>query len=241
MSQELVFNKPKRETNTSTNETYFLFEQNNTSSEYNIIWDPLNEFTVPEDIVTSIIELYLQFASSYFVKPPTVEHMKKHLTHIITSASDAAKKDSLLTMYLSSIKIYSKKSEFNWSSCKVEKKESDDQIPSDFLVNSRPSSPALEAETRNITITSDPVSNAILEAIADIPLQDGGNSNGAFRLDDDGEERMFRLRLLEAKLSAKLAKYKVKKEEDKYYSRFGRHPPDDDEDDYETEEEEDED
>ena len=221
MSQELVFNKPKRETNSSTNETYFLFEQNNTSSEYNITWDPLNEFTVPEDIVTSIVELYLQFASSYFAKPPTVEHMKKHLIHII--------------------KIYSKKSEFNWTSCKVEKKEEDNQIPSDFLVNSRPSSPALQAETRNITITSDPVSNAILEAIADIPLQDGGNTNGTFRLDDDGEERMFRLRVLEAKLSAKLAKYKVKKEEDKYYSRFGRHPPDDDEVDYETEDEEDED
>ena len=57
MSQELVFNKPKRETNSSTNEAYFLFEQNNTSSEYNITWDPLNEFTVPEDIVTSIVEL----------------------------------------------------------------------------------------------------------------------------------------------------------------------------------------
>lgn len=234
MTQELIFNKPKRETNVNTNETYFLFEQTNISSGYNIIWDPLTKFIVPDDVLTSIIESYLQIASSYFVKPPTVEFMKKHLIHL-QSESDTAQKDAILTMYISSINIYSKKFEFNWSNCKIEKKELSEQIPSDFFVNSRPSSP--NGETKNIIITSDPINDAILETIGDIPLQDGGLNN-TFRLDYDGEERMFRLRLLEAKLSVKLAKYKVKKEEDKYYSRFGRHPPDDDEGEYETEEEE---
>jgi hypothetical protein len=80
---------------------------------------------------------------------------------------------------------------------------------------------------KNIVLTSDPVHNAIMEAVGDIPLQEESLRN-PLRLVDDTEERMYRLRVLESRLSAKLAKYKMKKEIDKYYSRFGRMPPPDD-------------
>ena len=68
-----------------------------------------------------------------------------------------------------------------------------------------------------------------MEAVGDIPLQEESLRN-PLRLVDDSEERMYRLRVLESRLSAKLAKYKMKKEIDKYYSRFGRMPPPDDAD-----------
>jgi hypothetical protein len=247
MSSELVFDKPKRVVDANTKdkiqEAYFHFEQTNAWTDYNVTWDPVNTFVVPDDVLISILECYLQFASSYFVKPPSVEQMKKHIVNVFKSDHESKETDKVFTMYVSAIKIYAKKTELVWASCKAEQKEVSEQIPSDFLAPSRPSSPKIEGDTKHIIITSDPVSNAIMEAVADIPLQVGGGD--AFRLDDDSEERMYRLRVLEAKLSAKIAKYKVKKEQDKYHSRFGRLPPDEDnysedETDYETEDEEDE-
>ena len=243
MSHELVFDKPKRVVDTNTKEAYFHFEQTNASSEYNVLWDPVNTFVVPDDILMSILECYLQFASSYFAKPPSVEQMKKHIINVFKTECTINETDKIFTMYVSAIKIYAKKTELVWNSCKVEQKEVSEQIPSDFLAPSRPSSPKIDGETKHIIITSDPITNAVMETVADIPLQ--GDGGDAFRLDDDSEERMYRLRVLEAKLSAKIAKYKVKKEEDKYHSRFGRLPPDEDsydysygdESDYETEDE----
>jgi len=229
MSHELVFDKPKRVVDANTKEAYFHFDQSNALTDYNVIWDPVNTLVVPDDILTSILECYLQFASSYFVKPPSVEQMKKHIKNVYNTASPFNVTDKIFTMYVSAIKIYAKKTELIWNSCKAEQKEVSEQIPSDFLAPSRPSSPKIDGETKHIIITSDPITNAVMETVADIPLQ--GDGGDAFRLDDDSEERMYRLRVLEAKLSAKIAKYKVKKEEDKYHSRFGRLPPD--EDDYE--------
>lgn len=242
MTCDLIFDKPKRLVDPELKESYFQFVQSCTTSEYNVIWDPVNKFTVPDDVLTSILEYYLQFASSYFAKPPTVEHIKKHLNYVFPVGFDIHQNDKLLTMYVSAIHIFSKKTDIVWSLAKTEEKDIDTQIPSDFLSASRPSSPA--QELKNIVITSDPVQNAIMEAMADIPLQPHGDKE-AFRLDMDSDERMYRLRVLEAKVSAKLAKYKAKKEEDKYYSKFGRLPPDeedydddgDDETDFESEEE----
>jgi hypothetical protein len=239
MAQELVFTKPKKLLDATTNETYFHFEQSNAETDYNVMLVPEDTFVVPDDVLTSIFECYLQFASSYFVKPPSIEQMKKHAKHIFKTDYAAKGADVIYTMYVSAINVFSKKTELEWTSCKMERKEVGDHIPSDFLTQSRPSSPG--PETKNVIITSDPVTTAIMEAVADIPLQGGGKGENAFRLDDDSEERMYRLKVLEAKLSAKIAKYRVKKEEDKYYSRFGRLPPDEDEydedeTDYETEE-----
>ena len=247
----LRFEKPSRAVDPQTNESYFNFEQMSNPEDYNVVWDPENKFQVPDDVITSILEYFLQFATSYFAKAPTVEQMKKRLHNVHENWSASLYPiDRLYTMRLESIKIYSKKTEFVWRSCKSEAKPLDEQIPSDFLAPSRPASPTAqqqgltaapvsEADTKKIVITSDPSLNAIMEAVADIPLEDVGSpwSEGpggkAFRLDDDSEERMFRLRVLEAKLSAKLAGYKAKKEADKYYSKFGRPPPDDGVSDYE--------
>ena len=243
----LHFEKPSRAVDPITNESYFCFEQSSADKEYTVVWDPENELQVPDDILTSVLEYFLQCTSSYFAKAPTVEQMKKRTVHPIRDLTTVTQNyiypnDRLYTMRLASIKIYSKKTEFVWVCCKSEAKPIDEQIPSDFLAAYRPSSPTAqqqgltaavaEADTKKIVITSDPSLNAIMEAVADIPLEDVGSpwSEGpggkAFRLDDDSEERMYRLRVLEAKLSAKLASYKAKKEADKYYSKFGRPPPD---------------
>ena len=219
MPGELEFEKPKRILDKLTGEYYFLFQQKNTSPPYTITWDPVEELTIPDDILTSILECYLQFASSYFVKAPTIEQIKRRISNILSNSEDASRNSEILTMFPDTIRIFSKKTEIYWAVSHFEPKH--EQIPSDFLESSRPSSPTVNGDTKNIIITSDPVQNAIMEAVADIPLQENG-INGTFRLDDDSDERMYRLRVLEAKLSAKLAKYRVKKEEDKYYSRFGQ-------------------
>ena len=219
MPGELEFEKPKRLLDTTTGGYYFLFQQKNTSPPYTISWDPVEELTVPEDIMNSILECYLQFASSYFVKAPTIEQMKKRISNLLTNSGDASRKTEILTLVPDTIRIFSKKTDVYWAVSNFEPK--DEQIPSDFLESSRSSSPLLNSNTKNIIITSDPVQNSIMEAVADIPLQENG-INGTFRLDDDSDERMYRLRVLEAKLSAKLARYRVKKEEDKYHSRFGQ-------------------
>ena len=229
-------------------EQYFSFKQNAKNTNYNIQWTSNETFVVPDDVLTSIIEEFLQFASSFFVKPPSVESMKKHVEHkMLETDTLVSMKNSDDTyecvLFPCDVSVYSKKTVIGWwfYNRSIIKKP-DEQIPSDFLAESRPSSPTGGQETKNVIITSDPVSNAILEAVADIPLQED-NSGGAFRLDDDAEERMFRLRILEAKLSAKIAKYKARKEEERYYSKFGRPPPDEDsydgdETDYETEDDE---
>lgn len=233
---------------TDGSQPYFSFIQSAKNTTYNINWISKDLFIVPDDILTSIVEEFLQFASSFFVKPPSVENMKKHITHAMVDTDDFLSiKQSNDTyecvLFPCSVDVYSKKTIIGWKVANRSiMKKLQEQIPSDFLSMSRPSSPTGGQETKNIIITSDPVSNAILEAVADIPLEENSSGN-TFRLDDDGEERMFRLRILEAKLSAKIAKYKARKEEERYYSKFGRPPPDEnsydgDETDYETEDDE---
>jgi hypothetical protein len=229
----LLWSKPVRKADNS-GQSYFHFEQQIQKTHYNVTWLPVENFIVADDIVISVLEEFLQFSSAFFVKPPSIEHMKKHLeiqSSGLNSNEDPTRYE--FDMYPMSIDVYSKKTVINWypNECKtIIPKE---QIPSDFLEQSRPSSPTADNDTRNIVITSDPVQNAIMEAVADIPLQE----SHPFRLDDDAEERMYRLRVMEARLSAKLASFKVQKEREKYLSKFGRLPPDvedsEDETDYE--------
>ena len=216
--------------------SYFHFQQQQWKTPFNVTWLPTNNFVAPDDVITSILEEFLQFASSFFVKAPSIEHMKKHLD-VRASGLDHNEDPASFEcdMYLMSIDVYSKKTVLNWYPNELIPIARKDQIPSDFLEQSRPSSPTPTAnnDMRNIVITSDPVQNAILEAVADIPLQE----SHPFRLDDDAEERMYRPRVMEARLSAKLASFKVQKEREKYVSKFGRLPPDvedsEDETDYE--------
>ena len=225
----LNFVAPLRLTDDSQ-QKYFKFNQTVKNTNYNVLWRSKESFVVPDDVLTSIVEEFLQFASSFFVKPPSVETMKKHIEHVmIDKLTLSTMKDSSdiyeCILFPSSVNVYSKKTVINWDFYHrsiLETPQPQEQIPSDFLTDSRPSSPRSHNDTRNIVITSDPVQNAIMEAVADIPLQE----THPFRLDDDAEERMYRLRVMEARLSAKLASFKAQKEREKYYSKFGRLPPD---------------
>lgn len=234
MSLHLQFTSPIRKTDDQQQLSYFQFTQTTKNTHYNIQWKSNETLVVPDDVLTSILEEFLQYASSFFVKPPSVHTMKKHMEHVIVSPLQTAKEiisqvSYDCNIYPSIIDVYAKKTVLGWQVYnKTEVKDPlPEQIPSDFLSESRPASPVPSSktltDTRNIVITSDPVQNAIMEAVADIPLQ---GSAHPFRLDDDAEEKMYRLRVMEARLSAKLASFKAQKEREKYYSKFGRLPPD---------------
>uniref|UniRef100_A0A6C0I9V2 Uncharacterized protein n=1 Tax=viral metagenome TaxID=1070528 RepID=A0A6C0I9V2_9ZZZZ len=234
LTDELVFKKPVRIENGQS--SYYQFEQVNDKTAYTIETTYENGLIqlpiIPLDIENIVLESFIQFAAGFFVKAPTIEQHKKHLQHtVIENSSQKAADKSLVigaVLYPKIVCIYSKKTEIQWLVLRHILSDSE-RIPSDFLVVSRPASPVEDPLMKNIVLTSDPVQNAIMEAVGDIPLQEDSSRN-PLRLMDDSEERMYRLRVLESRLSAKLAKYKMKKELDKYYSRFGRMPPPDDED-----------
>ena len=235
-TDELVFKKPVRIENGAT--SYYEFEQLNDKTVYTVETAYDNGViqlpTIPLDIENIVLESFVQFAAGFFVKAPTIEQYKKHLQHTVIEDDTKKVVDTKLivgaVLYPKKVCIYAKKTEVRWIVLRYILNESDsERIPSDFLAVSRPSSPIEDSLMKNIVLTSDPVHNAIMEAVGDIPLQEESLRN-PLRLVDDSEERMYRLRVLESRLSAKLAKYKMKKEIDKYYSRFGRMPPPDDAD-----------
>ena len=227
----LAFGKPIRKQDSHTNVAYFEFtntHSNNKDEDYKVHWDPTDAtFTVPDDVVTSILEIFLHDAVSYFANPPTVQQMKKHLEHIYPNSSYNPQRT--YTFYIQNILIYAKTTKFIWDVFSSEQKPLDEKIPSDFFDRSQPASPTdsttLTNGLKKIILSSDQV----LEPVTDIPLQDDGDIH-PFRLDnsDDSTERLYRLKVLEAKVTARLANYRAKKQADRYYSRFGRPPPDDD-------------
>lgn len=227
--------KPTIQRNKTLKTTTYIFSTNNPQC-FEKPWyvlgagtnGPLNELSVmPEECYSQetakeVFNLWLQECKSQFVKPPTIEQCLSHYQPVI--------KDPLPM-----VTIDSQEEDLDWQVCWVPTHIEIEQpyfrivwaplkkVPLRIDLDQ---ADGLTPNTKTIELQTQP-DTWLHETEPDLPL----SNKPALRLDADlsieSQREKYRKRVRDARLRAKLAKYRAQRMEQRYFEKFGVWPEED--------------
>lgn len=173
----------------------------------------INEFPQLTMMTSDIAENFIELSKKWFSTPLKKENFLKRLRHKFNMKNQNQKDINNwinFSFILDTIEINNKEIILNWLNSL--ETISEPLIPSDFIKESRPSSPD-NANLRTIQITNTVDSNNLV-AFEDLPFSE------QLTYDDNSKSNEKR-KIREARLRVALAKLKVERLAKNYFSRYG--------------------
>ena len=181
----------------------------------NLSKDDFPDLVISGILINMISERFIELSKKWFNTPLKKENFIKRLRHKFEMKSDNLEINNKWINYLfelENIEINSKEIILNWN--KINEILSEPLIPSNFIAESRPSSPELNLRTIQITNTLDSNSSNLIP-FEDLPFSEQlpWDENSKIK-----EKRKIR----EARLRVALAKLKAERLANNYFSRYGK-------------------
>lgn len=218
----IIFQKPVRTSASNGGESFFVF--NITAVEPLFINEFNNKIVLPANIEIAFLTKFLESAKSFFVKPPTVKDIRQRLEHIASQPSLLTDKHSINYNFTpKKIFVYTRRFVIEWEASPEPMIDFVDfHINTDKITSGRQS--RLDSEEESTSIPDLPISDTTDPPLRLAPEEEEENDED----EDDTEysttnsdERVYRLRVMEAQLNAKLALYEARRAAARYERRFG--------------------
>ena len=184
-------------------------------------------------VLKRVYDAWTVDCSGAFVKPPTIEHLLTNTENIVDSAaslatilSDEESKDWLLQWVPTKIKVDSPKFYMYWAPCY---KILNTRIPEKIAIEM---SPDVDVQNPEKTYIFTPGNTRLyngewLQEITDMPLPLSDSPALRLDIDMDVNREKMRRRVRDARLRAKLAKYRAERMARRFEERYGIYPEED--------------